>query len=121
MAYSLSLNKLLDKVPSPQELCENVRTAHWRNLGTMLHLDETDLVNIERRGSPDENLSVMFTVWLQRKGRAATRGVLLEALKSKAVGEVAIAENYLKTLQTEEVNRCVYIIKVYISVRFYIV
>ena len=118
MASSLSLSKLLSEVPSLQELCENVRTAKWRALGTMLELETCDLDNIERKENLDERLSEMYTLWLQKKGSVATREALLKALKSNAVGEVALADNYYsKKLQTEDVSTSVYIIKVYVNVR----
>ena len=107
MASSLSLSELLSEVPSLPELCENVRTSKWYELGTMLELEKFDLDNIERKGNLDECLSETYTLWLQKKGSAATREALLTALRSNTVGEVALADNYLKKLQTEEVSTSV--------------
>ena len=82
----------------------------------MLELQNFDLDNIQRKENLDECLSEMYTLWLQKKGSGATREALLKVLRSNAVGEVALADNYLK-LQTEEVSTSVYIIKVYVNVR----
>ena len=97
MAVSLpdSLDFLLDSVPPVHEVCEHVRVTNWYQLGIQLLLDGVELEEI-RKDAADKR-DRMYQLWL-RTQPDATRRQLLTALRSKDVGENAVADNYQQWL-----------------------
>ena len=86
--------------PDIWELTEysNISTK-WRLMGVRLHLDGDILNEIESSNDPlDTKLEKMYNSWL-RNHEEATRKLVLDALKSKSIGEVVLANNYEKCLR----------------------
>ena len=93
------LEQLLDKVPRLHEVCNDVRTAHWYELGIQLQLNTVNLDNINDSAVTDK-LSHMYNLWLNTKGNAATRRSLLTALQTDHVGQKRVADEYKEKLMT---------------------
>ena len=86
---------ILDEVPPLHEIVEYARTDCCIELGTMLELDIEDLRNVKKtESSVSAELSAVYQMWLDKKGRDATRRRLLAALRTKHVGQNRIAESY---------------------------
>ena len=84
-------NQILDARPKIYELNTHARTAEWNKLGIQLKLDDVRLA-----GAKDS--ATVYQVWLQEKGRHATRRNLLAALR--AIKLNAVADDYVAHLQT---------------------
>ena len=93
------LEQLLDEVPQLHEVCNDVRTAHWYELGIQLQLNTVDLDNINDSAVTDK-LSRMYDVWLNKRADTATRRSLLTALQTDHVGQKRIADEYKEKLMT---------------------
>lgn len=95
-----TFEELLAHKPSLAEVCEHVRTTRWFQLGVQLGLDEIDLEEIEEdRSSGDEKRTSVYQLWFRTQPKA-TRGQLLTALKSTAVGEYGrVAKGYENILR----------------------
>ena len=93
------LEQLLDEVPQLHEVCNDVRTAHWYELGIQLQLNTVDLDNINDSAVTDK-LSRMYDVWLNKRADTATRRSLLTALQTDHVGQKRIAVEYQEKLMT---------------------
>ena len=89
-----SLDSLLDSAPPVHEVCEHVRVINWYQLGIQLLLDGVELEEIRKDG---EKRVRMYQLWL-RTQPDATRRQLLTALRSKDVGENAVADKYQQLL-----------------------
>ena len=87
-----STDQLLDKKPPLSEVCEHARTSRWYRLGVQLKVDEVELNEIRDEPGSDKR-SRMFQSWLCSQTNA-TRRQLLAALRSKDVGEEAVALKY---------------------------
>ena len=96
---SSSLNSFLDDVPELHEICNHAKIADWHDLGIQLRLDIVDLDNIRNDSAMTNKLTSMYSLWLKRKGRNATRRVLLTALRTKHVGQNGVATSYEKELE----------------------
>ena len=90
----------MDDRPNLAELQERVRTVKWHNLGIQLGLKNSVLEGIEKRyANNDEDCRrTMFDTWL-RTMPSCTRGELLQALRSRAVGENYMAVEYQRSFQ----------------------
>ena len=86
---------ILSRRPELAELENHVRTIKWHAVGLQLQLEENDLVAIEReyRGDIASCRRSMFDLWL-KTFPGASRKQLLDGLKSKAVAEIHMAEQY---------------------------
>ena len=86
---------ILNRRPELAELENHVRTNEWHAVGLQLHLEENDLVAIEREhhGKIASCRRSMFDLWLKTSPEAS-RKQLLDCLKSKAVAEIHMAEQY---------------------------
>ena len=86
---------ILSRRPELAELENHVRTNEWHAVGLQLHLEQNDLVAIEReyRGDIASCRRSMFQLWLKTFPEAS-RKQLLDCLKSKAVAEIHMAEQY---------------------------
>ena len=93
------LDQLLDEVPQLHEVCNDVKTAHWYELGIQLQLNTVDLDNIRSDSAVTDKLSCMYNVW-QKKADSPTRRSLLFALQTEHVGQKRIADKYKETLMT---------------------
>ena len=92
--------QLLDEVPQLHEVCNDVRTAHWYELGIQLQLNTVDLDNINDSAVTDK-LSRMYNVWLKKAdSHSPTRRSLLLALQTEHVGLNRIAAEYKEKLMT---------------------
>ena len=81
--------------PEPSELQNEVMTIHWEALGLQLGLKNNQLVAIreQRLSNIAACRNDMFALWLQTKPNAS-RKQLLKALRSDAVAEVYMAQQY---------------------------
>ena len=89
-----SLDSLLDSAPPVHEVCEHVRVINWYQLGIQLLLDGVELEEIRKDADKRDR---MYQLWL-RTQPDATRRQLLKALRSKDVGENAVADKYQQLL-----------------------
>ena len=89
---------ILDEVPPIDEIVEHARHPCYNELGEMLRLDNMDLSNIKSDLSASNKLSAVYHIWLDKKGKGATRRRLLKALRTKHVGQNNVAEEYEKKL-----------------------
>ena len=86
----MSLELLLDKQPTKDELISYARTAKWNQLGVKLGLDRVDLDGCH-------DCTSMYQLWIMQKGKGATRRILLNALRAIRQNNVAdVYEDYLK-------------------------
>lgn len=90
---------ILDEVPPLHEVVEYARTDCSHELGEMLELDSEDLSNVRSDLSVSKKMSAVYKMWLDKKGKGATRRRLLTALRTKHVGKNGIAEKYEKKLK----------------------
>ena len=97
-------DSILDEVPPLHEVVEYARTDCSHELGTMLELDSEDLNNVRSDLSVSKKISTVYQMWLDKKGKGATRRRLLDALRTKHVGQDRIAELY-KAKLIEMVSR----------------
>ena len=89
--------KIMEVIPNLSELDNHVRTNKWYALGLQLGIEDNELEAIEkhRSGDIDECRRAMFRKWLHTTSNAC-RKELLNALRTKAVDEIAIAKEYEK-------------------------
>ena len=86
----------MDDRPELAELEEHVRTVKWYELGIQLHLDNNELKAIKSQSQEvAECRRLMFTLWLDTSSNCS-RKELLCALKTRAVYEIYIADEYQK-------------------------
>ena len=79
----------MDQQPTLEELIAHARTAKWNQLGVRLGLDRVDLAECH-------DCTSMYQLWIEEKGRGATRRSLLDALRAIRQNNVADAyEDYL--------------------------
>ena len=88
---------IMEVCPSLSELDNYVRTNKWYALGLQLGIEDKELEAIEkhRGGDIDECRRAMFRSWLSSTSNPC-RKELLNALRRKAVDEIAIAKEYEK-------------------------
>ena len=86
---------ILNGRPELAELENHVRTYNWHAVGLQLHLEQDDLVAIKREchGDIASCRRSMFDLWLKTFPEAS-RKQLLDCLKSDAVAEIHMAEQY---------------------------
>ena len=84
-------DQILDAVPDIYELKNYARTSEWNDLGIQLKLNKTSLA--ERK-----SCAAVYQLWLDEKGRDATRRMLLAALRD--IGQKAVADDYVDHLKT---------------------
>lgn len=92
-------DSILDEVPPLHEVVEYARTNRSHELGEMLELDIEDLSNVRTDLSVSKKMSAVSNMWLDEKGKDATRKRLLDALRTKHVGKRSIAEKYEEKLK----------------------
>ena len=86
----------MDDRPEISELEEHVRTVKWYELGIQLHLDDNELKAIKSQSNDvAECRRLMFTLWLDTSSNCS-RKELLCALKTRAVAQIHIADEYQK-------------------------
>ena len=86
----------MDDRPEISELEEHVRTVKWYELGIQLHLDDNELKAIKSLSNDvAESRRLMFTLWLDTSSNCS-RKELLHALKTRAVAQIHIADEYQK-------------------------
>ena len=90
----------MDVCPELAELDNHIRTNKWYALGLQLHLQDNELEAIEKQrgGDIDESRRAMFRLWIGTSS-THTRKDLLDALRTKAVNEITIAEEYERFFQ----------------------
>ena len=90
----------MDVRPNLSELLDWVRTVKWHNLGIKLGLENSVLEGIGRQhaNNDEECRRTMFSTWLSNSNKC-TREELLQALRSKAVAENHMADEYQKSFQ----------------------
>ena len=96
--------KILDEKPSLDELYEYIRLGtKWYEFGVLLKLDVRELEAIEQDQSrrPERKALQMFQLWLNTTANA-TRRQVIDALRRNVIGEVVLAENYIKAIRERE-------------------
>ena len=92
----------MDDRPKLDELLECVRIVKWHNLGIKLGLESSTLEGIEKQyfNNVEDCRRTMFSTWLSTMpSDKCTRGELLQALRSKAVAENNVADEYQRSFQ----------------------
>ena len=83
---------LLDRQPTIQEITSYARTAEYNQLGVILRLYSVNLAECR-------DCTSVYQLWINEKGRGATRRSLLNALRAIRQNNVADAyEDHLKTI-----------------------
>ena len=87
--------------PEIAELENHVRTNSWYALGLQLGLNngELDALELQYRGDIATCRRKMFSLWLQTKPKPS-RQQLIVVLKTEAVAEMYIAEQYESYIRT---------------------
>ena len=90
----------MDDRPNLAELLDWVRTEKWHNLGIKLGLESSVLKEIEKQyaNNGEDCRRTMFSTWLSTSNKCS-RGELLQALSSRAVGENYMADEYQRSFQ----------------------
>ena len=88
-----SYDQILDQQPPIKELADHANTDDWFNLGIQLQLNEVKLKKC------NGDLSQVYSLWIEQKGKKATRRKLLDTLIAMEKTHTAEKyEDYLKTL-----------------------
>ena len=93
----------LNEKPTLDELCRHVRIdTEWYKFGVLLKLNTTKLEGIRVMNESTGFKTVkMFELWLSSKP-TATRREIIVTLRTEAIGEKTIAEDYKKALKESE-------------------
>ena len=93
----------LNEKPTLDELCRHVRIdTEWYKFGVLLKLNTTKLEGIRLMNDSIGFKTVkMFELWLS-SNPTATRREIIETLRTEAIGEKTIAEDYNKALKESE-------------------
>ena len=93
----------LSEKPTLDELCRHIRIdTEWYKFGVLLKLNTTKLEGIRVMNESTGFKTVkMFELWLSSKP-TATRREIIETLRTEAIGEKTIAEDYNKALKESE-------------------
>ena len=92
--FYTSMDQILDDQPTKTELLKYIKVAHWFTLGALLKL------NIDRLEACDGDLTLVYDLWIEEKGKKATRRILLKTLRSKIMGLHNTADKYEDFLKT---------------------
>ena len=94
--------KILEESPTLVELYEHVKlSTKWYEFGVVLKLDPKKLSDIEELNkNADHKALKMFELWLNTSANA-TRRQVLETLRKDSIREIAVADNYEKSLSRE--------------------
>lgn len=96
--------KILDVKPSLDELCEHIRLGtKWYEFGVLLKLDvkELEAIDQEPNKRPERKALQMFQLWLDTTANA-TRRQVIDTLRREVIGEVVLADNYIKAIRERE-------------------
>lgn len=95
-----SFEKILEEKPTLAELCEHVHIIdRWHDFGIILEVDSRTLNVIEHQPlEHSSKTSKMFEKWLNTNPNA-TRRKIIDALRSKFMGENDLANKYEQTLR----------------------
>ena len=94
----------IDDIPQLIDLCAEVKIEKWFLLGLQLKLDEEtmyDIRNDQAFPTEEDKRQRMFEKWL-KEDKNATNGKLLHALRTKVIGENAVAEKYETMLRANK-------------------
>ena len=96
----MSLEDILSRKPSLQELCEHVNIGtKWYTFGVLLGLDTTKLDSIGKMNEDSSFKAIkMFELWLSSNPNA-TRNQIINTLKKEPIGEMSVAKSYMSTLR----------------------
>ena len=92
----------MDERPELKELQERVRTVKWHALGIQLDLANSTLEEIAKQyaNNVEDCRRTMFSTWLSTMpSHKCTRRELLQALRSTAVGENYMADEYQRSFK----------------------
>ena len=84
-------DEILDDIPKIYELTNFARTPNWNELGIQLKLDDVNRIQCK-------DYAGIYQLWLDEKGRHATRRMLLAALRD--IRQNAVADSYVAYLKT---------------------
>lgn len=96
----------MDDIPQLIELCAEVKIEKWFLLGLQLKLDEGtlyDIRNDQAFPTEEDKRQRMFEKWL-KEDKDATNRKLLQALRTKVIGENATAEKYETMLRAKDIS-----------------
>ena len=96
----------MDDIPQLIVLCAEVKIEKWFLLGLQLKLDEETMYDIRNdQAFPTEEgkRQRMFEKWL-KEDKNATNRKLLQALRTKVIGENAVAEKYETMLRAKDIS-----------------
>ena len=93
----------LNEKPTLDELCRHLRVeTKWYKFGVLLKLDTSKLESIRLMNEDSGFKAIkMFELWLS-SNPTATRREIIETLRTEAIGEKTIAEDYKKALKESE-------------------
>ena len=92
--FYTSMDQILNDQPKMTELLKYVVVAQWFTLGSLLELNNARLM------ACGGDLALVYFLWIEEKGNKATRRILLETLRSPAMGLNNTANNYEDFLKT---------------------
>lgn len=96
----------MDDIPQLIVLCAEIKIEKWFLLGLQLKLDEETMYDIRNdQAFPTEEgkRQRMFEKWL-KEDKDATNRKLLQALRTKVIGENATAEKYETMLRAKDIS-----------------
>ena len=99
----------LNGKPTLNELFQHVSiSTKWYQFGVVLEINSTKLDSIDK-DYRDSNMKAlkMFDLWLS-SNPSASRKQIIDTLKTEAIGENTVAEEYWKTLIKSKTFLCIY-------------
>ena len=99
----------LNEKPTLTELFQHVSiSTKWYQFGVLLEINNAKLDSIAKdyQGSDMKALK-MFELWLS-SNPSASRKQIIDTLKTEAIGENTVAEEYWKTLTESKTLLCIY-------------
>ena len=102
-------DSFLNEKPTLTELLQHVSiSTKWYQFGMLLEINSAKLDYIEQdyQGSDMKALK-MFELWLS-SNPSASRKQIIDTLKTEAIGENTVAEEYWKTLIESKTLLCIY-------------
>ena len=99
----------LNEKPTLTELLKHISiSTKWYQFGVLLEINSAKLDSIEKdcQGSDMKALK-MFELWLS-SNPSASRKQIIDTLKTEAIGENTVAEEYWRTLIKSKALLCIY-------------
>ena len=99
----------LNGKPTLAELLKHVSiSTKWYQFGVLLEINSAKLDTIDKDYKESQmKTSKMFELWLS-SNPSASRKQIIDTLKTEAIGENTVAEEYWRTLIKSETILCIY-------------